>query len=305
LIHEKEHHVSQFASVDITNSNRVTLSVHPVAGDVAVLHADGGDATVALEGAQVIDWTPRDHKPVLWLSPGRAGAGKAVRGGVPVCWPWFADHATDANKPAHGFVRTRRWQIVNVEVTEQATRITLSTATEPTDKAMWVHDARLTLTVTLAETLQLELTTHNVGSQMFSFTQALHTYFAVSDIDNVTVDGFDGQSYADKLDGFARKQQSGLIEFPGEVDRIYDEHRSAAVIVDRDFQRQIEIQKSGSRSSVVWNPGASKGARLGDLGEKGWRRFVCVETCNAGTDIMTVAPHQHHTLTAIFKVQRL
>jgi glucose-6-phosphate 1-epimerase len=308
--------VALFASIDVTTpSDRVGLGKHPVAGAVLLLSAPGGVATIALEGGHVIDWQPRDQKPVLWLSPGRletgrtepgrTGSAKALRGGVPVCWPWFADHATDPTKPAHGFVRTRPWTVERTEVSTDATRVTLSTSTRPDDAALWPHAARLALTVTLADTLTLELTTRNTGSEPLTLTQALHTYFAVSDTADVSVEGFDGQSYADKIEGFARHVQSGPIAFPSEVDRIYDTHEGAAALVDRGWRRRIDITKSGSRSSVVWNPADGKGVRLGDLGVDGWRRFVCVETCNAGTDVMTVGPGQHHTLAATFAVQEL
>jgi glucose-6-phosphate 1-epimerase len=170
---------------------------------------------------------------------------------------------------------------------------------------LWPHAAQLALTVTLADTLKLELTTRNTGSEPLTLTQALHSYFAVSDAADVSVEGFDRQSYADKLDGFARHLQLGPIEFPGEVDRIYDTHEGAAAVIDRGWQRRIDIAKSGSRSSVVWNPAAGKGARLGDLGDDGWRRFVCVETCNAGSDVVTLMPGHLHTLAATFAVREL
>jgi glucose-6-phosphate 1-epimerase len=288
-------------------SGRIRLGTHDLAGPILILSAPGGDASLALEGGHVIAWTPREQRPVLWLSPGRPGPGKALRGGVPVCWPWFADHASDPTKPAHGFVRTRTWRVDQTEVSQNATRVTLSTGTEPGDAGLWPHLAQLELVVTLADTLALDLTTRNVGDNGFELTQALHSYFAVSEASRASVDGFDGQAYADKLDGFRRKTQSSSIMFTGEVDRVYDEHgadghSATASLLDPGWQRRITITKSGSRSSVVWNPAARRGAQLGDLGVEGWRRYVCVETCNAGLDVIRIEPGQSHTLSAKFAV---
>jgi glucose-6-phosphate 1-epimerase len=278
---------------------------HPIAGPALRLAVPGGEAIVALDGGHVVAWEPRGHKPVLWLSPGRPTAGKALRGGIPVCWPWFADHPTDTTKPAHGFVRTRPWRLVAASRKAEVVRVQLSIATHADDALIWPHSACVDIVVTLGETLALDLVTHNTGTDTFALTQALHTYFAVGDSAKVTVEGFDGLSYADKLDGFSRRRQTGVITFAGEVDRIYDTHDGHAVIIDRHWQRRIEIAKSGSRSSVVWNPGAVKGAQLGDLGSDGWRRFVCVETCNAGRDIVHLDPRAVQTLSATYTVSHL
>ena len=282
----------------------------PWGGPTLRLVTPGGTAEVALQGAQLLSWQPTGHAPVVWTSPMErlgqpASAPKPVRGGTPVCWPWFANHATDAAKPAHGFVRTRIWEIATVERAEDAVRATLRTATRPADAAQWAGEAELTMTVTLGDALSLALTTRNTGKSACDITQALHTYFAVGDIADVTVEGFDGESYIDKLDGNARKQQAGAITFTAEVDRIYDRHGGRAVIVDRGLRRRIEIDKHGSRSSVVWNPWAGKAARLGDMGPNGWRRMVCVETCNAGADVVAIPAGGEHTLVATYRAQPL
>jgi glucose-6-phosphate 1-epimerase len=286
----------------------VTLIESPLGGPVLRLEAAGGVAEVALQGAQVVGWQPLGHAPVIWMSPMERLASppdspKPLRGGTPVSWPWFAQHPTDPAKPAHGFVRTRLWSVDATEAATDAVRVKLSVATSAADQSLWPHSARAEVEVTLGSGLQIALATHNTGSSAFALTQALHTYFAVGDIADIEVEGFDRQGYVDKLDGNARKQQTGSIIFAAEVDRIYDEHPGGAAIIDRGLKRRIGIAKSGSRSSVVWNPWSGKAQRLGDIGPDGWRRMVCVETCNAGADVVTLPPGGTHTLSASYGVE--
>ena len=301
----------QYNRIDIaTGRDGVALEQNPLGGPVLRLEAAGGIALIALQGGQVIGWTPKGHAPVIWMSPTERLANppekpKPVRGGTPVCWPWFAAHPSDAAKPAHGFVRTRQWTVDRAERSASGVRVTLATATTDADKALWPNEAALELIVTLGDDLTLALATHNTGISAFALTQALHTYFAVSDISNVLVEGFDRQTYLDKLDSGVRKQQTGPIAFAAEVDRIYDAHQGMATVIDRGLNRRIEITKSGSHSTVVWNPWIEKCKRLGDMGPDGYRTMVCVETCNAGDDVVTLAAGASHTMVASYRVSHI
>jgi glucose-6-phosphate 1-epimerase len=287
---------------------RLTFKMSPLGGPVAAMSGPAGSAVVALQGAQLLAWTPSGHPPVIWLSPvERLGTVKAVRGGTPVCWPWFAAHPTDVTKPMHGFVRTRIWAVRAAGVTADGVWVEFGQRTTPADLALWPHQASVTLRVTLASQLELALNTTNTGAVPFALTQALHTYFRVGDIGAITVAGFAGETYQDKLADFARRRQPGLVRFAGEVDRIYDCHAGEATIVDERLQRRITIAQSGCRSAVVWNPGPDKAARLGDLGpgnenQGGWREFVCVETANAGDDVIQLNVGASHTLSARYMV---
>jgi glucose-6-phosphate 1-epimerase len=286
-------------------AGRVVFAQSPLGGPVVTLSGPAGAAQVALQGAQLLSWTPTGHDPVIWLSPTeRLGTAKPVRGGTPVCWPWFANHPTDAAKPAHGFVRTRVWSVEAAGTTGQGAWLTLTTATTDSDAGLWPHRATAKLRVALDHDLSLALITSNTGSTPFTLSQALHTYFSVGDIADIDVSGFDGELYQDKLDGFRRHQQSGAIAFPAEVDRIYDAHTGGAVINDRRLRRRIAVAQLGSGSSVVWNPGPVRAERLGDMGPDGWRQFVCVETANAGNDVRQIAPGATHTLGATYAVSQ-
>jgi D-hexose-6-phosphate mutarotase len=283
--------------------SRLAFEASPLGGTLARLTHGTAGVLVALHGAQVLNWVI-DGSGLLWLSPiARIRAGKGIRGGIPVCWPWFADHPGDPKKPAHGFVRHREWHVAGTHATPDAVTITLATATTDADQTLWPHRAELRLMVRLGSKLSLSLETRNTGTAPFPLTQALHTYFRVSDIANVAVTGLEGLSYLDKLDQFARKTQSGPIAILAEVDRIYLGDISRITLHDRGAGREIGIESTGSRSAVVWNPWTAKTARLGDMGSpNAFRQMLCIETANAGDDVITLAPGEAHTLAVIYSV---
>jgi glucose-6-phosphate 1-epimerase len=279
----------------------VAFDMSPLGGIVARLACGQHNAVVALQGAQVLSWR-HGTREMLWLSPvSRLGTGKAVRGGIPVCWPWFGPHPNDAAKPAHGFVRTRIWGVSSTGTTNGVASLTLACSTTPDDRSLWPHAAEAELTVTLGETLALRLTTRNTGTGAFDLSQALHTYFRVGDIGDVAIDGLAGRTYIDKLADGARIVEPGRITFGAEVDRIYLGDISDIAL--EDGARRLRIASTGSRSAVVWNPWIEKTERLGDMGaSNAFRRMVCIETANAGDDIVTLASGQQTALAVTYKV---
>ena len=263
-------------------------------------------ASIARQGAQLLTWAPDGQAPVIWLSPAaRFIAGKSLRGGVPVCWPWFGAHPDDAAKPAHGFARNVDWNVVETARLGEAVRVVLRLIPESAQRELWPHSAELTLTVTVGERLRLELATRNTGAKPFTITQALHTYFHVDDIGSTRIEGLDGKAYIDRVGGDARLVQDGPVTVTGELDRIYLDCPGKTTIIDESLQRQIHITKQGSRSYVVWNPWVEKSARLGDMGEDGYRHMICVETCNAWDDVVDVAPGTEYTLSTEYSVEPL
>ena len=270
---------------------------------IAWIRNDACAATIARKGAQVLSWYPHGHAEVFWLSSIRPESPDApLRGGVPICWPWFGPHPDDPSKPKHGFVRTRRWEVLSSRSTAHSTELVLKTETAPADLALWPHQAEVSLRIAAGATLRLELTTRNTGPQAFELTEALHSYFYVSDIAHVAVCGLEDLDYLDKLDGYTRKKQTGPIVIDGAVDRIYIGHTGCAVIRDVGLGRGIVVTKSGSSSTVVWNPWAEHAQELGDMPEDGYRHMVCVETANASDDIVRIEPGGEHTLAAEFQV---
>jgi glucose-6-phosphate 1-epimerase len=262
-------------------------------------------ATIALQGAHVMTWTPRGHKPVIWLSrAAKFAPGKSIRGGVPVCWPWFGPHATQSAFPGHGFARTVPWEVTETRALDSgATRLVFRLVPTEATRAQWPHATPVECHIVVGATLDIELVTRNSEAAPVTIGDALHTYFEVSDIRQVTIDGLDGCPYLDKVDGGKRKQQAGAVKIGAEVDRIYLESTVDCLINDPGWQRRIRVAKRGSRSTVVWNPWIEKAAKMGDFGDNGYLNMVCVESTNAAEDVVTIVPGGEHRLAVRYSVE--
>jgi glucose-6-phosphate 1-epimerase len=261
-----------------------------------------GEAVVCLHGAHVVHFQPAGQRPVLWMSASSWFAdGKPIRGGVPVCAPWFGPHATDAKLPAHGLLRTRSWtQTAAGEHADGRTWVTLSLASNPDLLAIWPHAFSAALTVTVGAALSLELAIRNTGTAPFLLGEALHTYFAVSDVRKISLSGLAGAIFIDKMDGGARKVQGAEpITISAQTDRVYFATEDAVVIEDPGFNRRIVVRKSGSGATVVWNPWVEKAAALADFGDQEWPGMVCVEAANAADSTVVVPPHFTHHLSQV------
>ena len=283
------------------SQGRLVFEMSPLGGIVARMSAGGGMALVALQGAQVLSWLPaRGAAEVLWLSPvAKLGTGKAVRGGIPVCWPWFGPHSNPASGlGAHGFVRAADWHVIESAITDRQTRLSLGYTLTEKDLAALGGQARVVLTVTLSDCLEIAITTENIGATPITISEALHSYFSIGDIASVDVTGLDGRGYTDQLSGAVFEQQSSIV-IPSETDRIYWDTPDTTVIRDTLSRRDISISKTGSASTVVWNPWRDKAARLGDMPDDSFRNMLCIETANVGPhNVVTIAAGQSHTLSA-------
>lgn len=266
-----------------------------------------GEAMISLSGGHVMTWNPVGEKPVLWLSAfAKFAPGKSIRGGVPVCWPWFGPHATESGFPGHGFARTVPWSVVNAETLPGGeTRLTLELQQSDATRAQWPHASSVQNVITVGRELRFDLVTRNLGGASFVLGEALHTYFAVSDIRHAPIHGLDGCAYWDKAAGGVDGQQQGAIVISSEVDRVYLNTAADCTIDDAGWQRRIRIAKEGSRSTVVWNPWTEKAEKMGDFGPDGHLGMVCVESGNALGDVVTVAPGSEHTLTVRYSVEAL
>ncbi len=264
---------------------------------VAHIHTPQASARVALQGAQVLAWQPAGAVPVIWVSKAAVfEPGKGVRGGVPVCWPWFG--ARDG-LPAHGFVRTRMWQVRHTAQDSQGQVVLrLGLTDDASSRALWPHAFDLELVVTVGRTLTMALITRNTGSTPLTLTDALHTYFAVADVAQTTVQGLDGCDYLDKVQHMATCRQNGSVAFTTETDRVYVNTTATCVIDDTAGQRRIQIAKQGSASTVVWNPWSEREKAFADMAAGEYRQMLCVETCNAGPDQITLAAGATHSLVA-------
>jgi len=286
--------------------NHVHFSEGPSAFVIAEINNFHARVTLCLQGAQVLTFQPINQEPVLYVSKSaRYVGGKSVRGGIPVCWPWFGPHASDAQKPAHGIARSSMWSIIEtVALNDGATRVVLELVPVPEHRALWPHETRVQLHVSVGPSLTVELVTHNESAQPVQISEALHTYFHVSDIESVSVSGLDGCKYVDKVTGGAPAIQQQAITIHGETDRVYLNTAAECVIHDPGLHRRIHVAKTGSRSTVVWNPWTEKALKLGDMGDNGFRSMLCIESANALDDIVSVAPGKEHRLTTIISVER-
>jgi len=205
-------------------------------------------ATISLQGAHILSWLPAGEEEVIWVSEAAKFApGKSVRGGIPVCWPWFGAHDSNSEFPAHGFARTVNWQVLKTEtIDDGSTRISFTTQPTADNQHMWPADTTVEYKVTIGKKLEMELITHNKGNQAITIGQALHTYFKVGDVSKTLIHGLDETDYLDKLEDFKRKLQTGPVIIQAEVDRIYLDTLNDCVIEDRQLKRNIVIIKCGS-----------------------------------------------------------
>jgi D-hexose-6-phosphate mutarotase len=264
-------------------------------------------ANITLQGAHIATFQPRGEEPVLWLSPNAKFApGKSIRGGVPICWPWFGPHKSDSTLPGHGFARTVPWELQATKAhPDGSTSLRFGLLENDTTRAQWPHASTAQLEVTVGKTLRVELVTTNTGNAAFELGEALHTYFQISDVDNMTIRGLENCEYLDKVKDFARCTQQGGIMIGSEVDRVYVNTEADCVIEDKGLKRAIRIAKQGSRSTVVWNPWREKAEKMGDFGPKLHRDMVCVESGNALENVVTLQPGATHSLVAVYSVEKL
>lgn len=288
--------------------DRLLFKESPTGLIVAEIDTPEAEASLCLQGGHVMRWRPKtEAEPVVWLSQdARLAPGKSIRGGVPVCWPWFGAHATEAKWPAHGYARTVPWEVLETAAhRDGAIEMVLRLVESDQTRAMWPHRTELTLRVGIGRTFKAALTTTNRDTQPVQITEALHTYFQIGDIAETQVRGLEGCEYADKVRNFTRQRQQGAISFAAETDRVYLNTESECVIDDARLKRRIRIAGRGSRSVVVWTPWQDKADTMGDLGPgQGWRRMVCVESANALDNAVTIAGGGSHTLAVEYRVER-
>lgn len=262
-------------------------------------------AKISLQGAHILSWVPKGKQEVIWLSnDARFAEGKSLRGGVPLCWPWFGAHRSNNEFPAHGFARTVFWQLSHSQLLASGEIVLIflldTTQLAQEIQAMWDVPSELEYKVVIGESLKLSLTTTNKSESSICIGQALHTYFSIYDISKVQVKGLHGVDYLDKTDSFKRKTQQGPLDITGEVDRVYIDTKHVLTI--DDSIRKITIKKQGSDTSVVWNPWQAVAEKMGDLGPQGYKKMLCVESANAMDDVITIEPGQQHCMAVEYSV---
>ncbi|SHL37839.1 D-hexose-6-phosphate mutarotase [Phytopseudomonas punonensis] len=281
------------------------------------IHHAGAELLVSEQGAQILRYKPTKGEPLIWLSEEAAyETGKSVRGGVPVCWPWFGDlqrnpdairatYTRPDQAPAHGLVRDQAWQLIGLNTEEDGVTLSFAFDTAAQPIAEWPHAAELQLDIHLGERLKLILTTRNLGDNELPISQALHTYFAVSDIRKVQIEGLDACRYVDTLQDWKKVRQKGPVTFSGETDRIYLDTPQQLSIVDPLWKRRIVMRSEGSASAVVWNPWIAKAKRLSQFADDAWQGMLCIEHANVLDDSLILAPGAEYRLDVTLWSQAL
>ena len=281
---------------------------------VEVLSGNGGlpkirvtspsvSAEIYLHGAQLTSWRPVNAEEMLFLSErSNWQDGRAIRGGIPVCFPWFRSKVDEPAAPAHGVVRTKEWRLESVQTDGESVVVICSTENDESTHRWWPHAFRLTHTLSIGKSTGLELHVTNTGTTSFRFEEALHSYFRVSQAESVSIRGLDQVAFLDNVDGNRRKIQFGDLILTGKTDNAYIDVPGPAELIDPAWHRKVRTEKVNSATTVVWNPWQEGANSLGDLGNDEWREFVCVEASNILGSAITLAPGQEHRMQAIIRI---
>lgn len=267
-------------------------------------------ALISIYGAQVLSYKLKlkdgGNNELLFVSESAYfEEGKAIKGGIPICWPWFGRDPENLGRQMHGFARNMLWQLEDTSSTSaDDTKIVLSLTESKDSYKLWPHDFKVILTITIGKSLHLSLQTVNTGKEAITITQALHTYFSIADIQQVQLEGLDGVQYLDMVNG-ANKTEVQLdgVNVNQEVDRIYTDAPNYATLIDTKSQREVTIKTSGSKTTVVWNPWIDISKSSGDLNDDAYQRFICVETANAAEDVVVIEPNESFKIEAEYTLR--
>lgn len=272
------------------------------------VNGTGSTATVSTHGAHVTGWAPDGAEPVLWMSSTtRREPGAPIRGGVPICFPWFGPGVSGDRSPSHGFARVLPWRVVDAEDTAGSSGIVLELGSpdlSDEDRAAVGGEFTARYSVDCGEDLLLTLTVTNVGETPFTFEEALHTYLRVGDVRQVQIEGLEDTVYADKTQGGAEHEQQGELTLTEETDRVY-RSGGKVTVVDPVLGRRLVVTKKDSASTIVWNPFPDKAATLSDIGDGEWQTLLCVEGGNVLDETIGLAPGESHSMSYRLSVEPL
>lgn len=261
---------------------------------------------IYLHGAHIASWRPTGQEEVIFMSRNAHwGEHDAIRGGVPVCSPWFRAKKDDPQAPKHGPVRIKAWNLEAVEPLAEGVRVSLSTTNDDEGRQWWPYDFTMHLRATFGTSLHIELDYTNQASEPVTVAEALHTYLSVGDVRQVSISGLDGARYLDNMDDNREKRQQGVFQFTKETDNAYLDTTTELVVTDLALRRRIRVGKSGSQSTVVWNPSVEGAHRIPDLGDDEWPHFACVEASNVLDCALNIASGETNTLGTVIRVESL
>ena len=263
------------------------------------------EADICLYGAHVTNYKPHRTTDILWMSAeSNFEQGKPIRGGIPVCFPWFGLHKTDSDKPQHGFARLMYWDVVEVTSEQNGeTWVVLKLESSSQTKEYWPFDFCAEMKIRVGQKLSLTLKVTNKSEEHFDYSCALHSYFNLSSIENIAIKGLANTSYHDQLHSADFTQDEEFLSIKNAETRHYFDTENPCVIYDPVFGRKIRIDKAGSKITTVWNPWEETSKKIDDLEDDGFYTFVCVETVNAFNNEIALAPGESHETTTIIGLE--
>lgn len=292
----------RFAGADFITFDAVNGMVR------AHVATEAATATIFLQGAHLTAWQPTGEAPAIFFSrKSEIAPGKPLRGGIPVAFPWFAndkksDRIDGHPGPSHGFARLQEWTLQSAERKETAAELTFTLGPSAMSRSMGFDHFALTLVFTIDRKLGAKFMVKNTGSAALMFEEALHTYYQITDIHEVSVSGLEDTGFIDKTDNFLRKPAERMpLRFVQTTDRIYENTTAACVIRDATVGRRITVSKKGSHSTVVWNPFHE----MPDIGPWDWHEFVAVETANVESNAIILAPGAGSTMELSVEVAKI
>jgi len=287
-----------------------------IEGEIGFMEMDGdlvfanisnkyADADICLYGAHVTSFRPVRTMEMLFMSPEtNYEEGKAIRGGIPVCFPWFGPHKTNSSLPQHGFGRLMYWDVLGTKsLPNGETQLDLISKSSEATKAYWPHDFEAIMHFTVGAQLTVSLEVRNTSAETFTYGCALHSYFVISDIAHIGIEGLQGLSYLNQLTDTMGKQEEAILKIEEPLTRHYQNTESAVVLADEGYRRRIRIEKAGSKVTTVWNPGAEASAAMSDMPDDGFASFVCIEATASFDYQIELAPGASFQTTQIFGVE--
>jgi glucose-6-phosphate 1-epimerase len=284
-------------------SSTVSIQADATGYEFLIIAHKKFDAAFTLHGGHLVHFQLKEQEPIIWLSKTAIyNEKKAIRGGVPICWPWFgaAHKSLGENLPAHGFARTSKWDLAAHNEFAEGVEIELRLTDSAATREIWPFQFELLLKATLTDQVKLELISKNTGNSPFSYRGALHTYLNISAPESCLISGLNNH-YNDSLDNGLAKSGDSTLQITGPIDAIYQKAASAITLSDKQFNRQLIIENSGNDSEVLWTPWVAGAKAFADMPDDGYQTMFCIESAITGKTGVTVQPGHSHSLTSTIK----
>jgi glucose-6-phosphate 1-epimerase len=292
-------------------------ATHAIPGVAEIVTGNGGLPKVAihtplcsgeiyLHGAHVTSWRPSGAEETLLVSKeSHWEDGRAIRGGIPICFPWFRNKADNPQAPQHGFARTTSWTLDSILAEENEVTVTMSITSNANSRSWWPEDFKLVYCAKFGALLTLELEMENTGQSSYRFEEALHTYHRIGNAAKVRIEGLDGVAYLDNTDSNRRCLQQGPIEFTSQVDRAYLGTDHPVQLFDPQMSRSLNLAKTNSLTTVIWNPWKEGAHSIADMADDEWTQMACIEASNIRDFAIDLAPGQKHTMKGVISLAKL